>query len=83
MGDIVLISITGKDQKGLTARISTILAQYRVSILDIGQAVIHEHISLGMLVDIPCSQDFSLMFKDLIFEGHKMGLAVDVVACGA
>nr|WP_319495354.1 phosphoserine phosphatase SerB [uncultured Desulfobacter sp.] len=78
MGDIVLISITGKDQKGLTARISTILAQYRVSILDIGQAVIHEHISLGMLVDIPCSQDFSLMFKDLIFEGHKMGLAVDV-----
>ncbi len=78
MGDIVLISITGKDQKGLTARISTLLAQYRVSILDIGQAVIHEHISLGMLVDIPCSQDFSLMFKDLIFEGHNMGLAVDV-----
>ncbi len=79
MGDIVLISITGKDRKGLTARISTILAQYQVTILDIGQAVIHEHISLGMLVDIPCSKNFSLMFKDLIFEGHKMGLAVDVV----
>ena len=79
MGDIVLISITGKDRKGLNARFTRILSQYQVTILDIGQSVIHEHISLGMLVDIPCAGEFSGMFKDLLFEGHKMGLAVDVV----
>lgn len=78
MGDIVLINITGKDETGLDARFTGILAQYNVSILDIGQAVIHEHISLGILVDIPCSSDFSLIFKDMLFEGHKLGLCVDI-----
>ena len=38
MGDIVLINITGKDGKGLDARFTGILAQYNVTILDIGQA---------------------------------------------
>lgn len=78
MGDIVLINITGPDKKGLDARFTRILGQYNVTILDIGQAVIHEHISLGILAEIPCSSDFSLIFKDMLFEGHKMGLTVDI-----
>ena len=47
-------------------------------ILDIGQAVIHEHISLGILAEIPTTEDFSAIFKDMLFEGHKMGLKVDI-----
>ncbi len=49
MSDIVLINITGKDRKGLDAKFTGILAEFGVNILDIGQAVIHEHISLGIL----------------------------------
>ncbi len=78
MGDIVLINITGRDREGLDARFIDILAQYKVNILDIGQAVIHEHISLGILAEIPCSYDFSPIFKDMLFEGHTMGLSVDI-----
>ncbi len=78
MGDIVLINITGPDEKGLDAKFTKILAQYNVTILDIGQAVIHEHISLGILANIPCSSDFSLIFKDMLYEGHTMGLTVDI-----
>ena len=78
MGDIVLISITGKDRKGLDARFTGILAQYHVTILDIGQAVIHEHISLGILAEIPCAEDFSRIFKDMLYEGHTMGLTVEI-----
>ena len=59
MGDIVLINITGRDRKGLDAKFTGILAQYNVTILDIGQAVIHEHISLGILAEIPCASDFA------------------------
>ncbi len=55
-----------------------LLAQYDVNILDIGQAVIHEHISLGILAEIPNSEDFSSIFKDMLFEGHNMGLEVDI-----
>lgn len=78
MSDIVLISITGRDRKGLDAKFTQILAAYNVNILDIGQAVIHEHISLGILAEIPNSDDFSSIFKDMLFEGHNMGLRVSI-----
>ncbi|MFW2368671.1 MAG: phosphoserine phosphatase SerB [Desulforhopalus sp.] len=78
MSDIVLISITGKDRKGLDAKFTGILAEYNVNILDIGQAVIHKHISLGILAEIPDSNDFSAIFKDMLFEGHNMGLNVNI-----
>lgn len=78
MSEVVLISITGRDRKGLDAKFTGILADYDVNILDIGQAVIHEHISLGILAEIPDSKDFSEIFKDMLFEGHNMGLDVNI-----
>ncbi len=56
MNDILLINVTGEDQRGLTATITSILAEHEVNILDIGQAVIHDALSLGVLVEVP-SQD--------------------------
>jgi phosphoserine phosphatase len=50
---IVLISIFGQDKAGITSSIAKILSQYGVKVLDIGQAVIHSHLNLGMLVAIP------------------------------
>ena len=78
MSDIVLINITGRDRKGLDAKFTGILAEYHVNILDIGQAVIHNHISLGILAEIPKAEDFSSIFKDMLFEGHKMELRIDI-----
>jgi len=78
MSDVVLINITGRDRKGLDAKFTGILAEYDVNILDIGQAVIHKHISLGILAEIPDSKDFSSIFKDMLFEGHNMGLTIDI-----
>jgi phosphoserine phosphatase len=51
--EIVLINITGEDRPGLTAAITGVLAQGGVNILDIGQAVIHDTLSFGLLVEIP------------------------------
>ena len=78
MSKIALINITGLDRKGLDSKFTSILGEYNVNVLDIGQAVIHEHISLGILVEIPREEDFSAIFKDMLFEGHKMGLAIDI-----
>ena len=78
MSEVVLINITGRDRKGMDAKFTGILAEYGVNILDIGQAVIHEHISFGILAQIPDPKDFSLIFKDMLFEGHKMGLKIDI-----
>jgi phosphoserine phosphatase len=51
--DILLIAISGDDRPGLTAGISAILAEHSVNVLDIGQAVIHATLSMGLLVELP------------------------------
>ncbi len=78
MSLIVLINITGKDRKGLDSKFMGILAEYKVNVLDIGQAVIHEHISLGILVEIPDKDNFSNIYKDMLYEGHTMGLSIEI-----
>jgi len=78
MSEVVLINITGRDRKGMDAKFTGILAEYGVNILDIGQAVIHDHIAFGILAEIPDSKDFSLIFKDMLFLGHNMGLKIDI-----
>ena len=53
MNQPILISITGMDRPGITATITQVLAEFNVNILDIGQSVIHDTLSLGMLAEIP------------------------------
>ena len=52
MNNILLITISGEDQPGFTAGLTAILADHSVSILDIGQSVIHATLSLGLLVEL-------------------------------
>lgn len=53
MKEIVLITLTGPDRKGVTQAITEILAGASLDILDIGQSVIHENLVLGMMVQLP------------------------------
>ena len=76
MREIILINVTGKDKPGLTASLTGILARYKVAILDIGQAVIHDYLSLGILVEIPPEFKSSSILKDLLFEAHKLGIQI-------
>ena len=76
MREIILINVTGKDKPGLTASLTRILARYKVAILDIGQAVIHDYLSLGILVEIPMEFKSSSILKDLLFEAHKLGIQI-------
>lgn len=76
MREIILIQVSGGDRPGLTAAFTRILAQYRLNILDIGQAVIHDTLSLGMLVEVPPDSEASSMLKDLLFEAHKLNVSV-------
>jgi len=70
--EIVLINITGLDRPGLTAAITGVLAQGGVNILDIGQAVIHDTLSFGILVEIPGTEQGSSVLKDILFTAYKL-----------
>jgi phosphoserine phosphatase len=76
MAEIYLINVTGKDRTGLVARFNGILADHAVNVLDIGQAVIHDYISLGILFEVPDERQSSAVLKDVLFAGHDLGLDV-------
>lgn len=73
--ELFLIRITGEDRPGLTASVTEILAKYNATILDIGQADIHNTLSLGILC---MSEEISsgLIMKDLLFKASDLGVTV-------
>jgi phosphoserine phosphatase len=72
--EIVLINVSGEDKTGLTSSITGILSDYDVSVLDIGQSVIHNTLSLGLLVEMSATVDSSLVLKDVLFRVHELDL---------
>lgn len=74
--DIILLNIYGIDKPGLTSSLTQILATYNVNILDIGQAVIHDRLDLGILLEVPQESESSPILKDLLFKGYELGIKV-------
>jgi len=72
----LLIHITGPDRPGLTFGLSSILARYGVRILDIGQAVIHDALALGILIELPDELRSSGLLTDVLLEAHRLGVQV-------
>ena len=75
MSEILLVNISGQDKAGLTSSLTAILARYQVNILDIGQAVIHDTLSLGMLIEIPTAES-SPVLKDLVFRAYELDVDI-------
>lgn len=73
--EIILIRITGLDRPGLTASITGILSKYDVTILDIGQADIHNTLSLGILFK-SSERDSGNIMKELLFRASDMGVTL-------
>ena len=74
--EIILLNISGEDKPGLTASLTRILSQYSVNILDIGQAVIHEDLGLGILFEVPEKSESAPILKDLLFRSYELGLNI-------
>ncbi|CAM3781897.1 phosphoserine phosphatase SerB [Parendozoicomonas haliclonae] len=77
MGRIVLINVTGEDKPGLTSAITGIMAHYGVEILDVGQAVIHDSLTWGILIRVLGDDEIAPLLKDLLFHLHELGLQVN------
>ncbi len=76
MREIILIHATGEDRPGITSFLTGVLAACGVDILDIGQVVIHDHLTLGMLVTLPDEAQSAPVLKDLLFKAHELGITL-------
>ena len=72
--DIFLLNISGQDKPGLTSGLTSVLAEYGAKILDIGQANIHDTLSLGMLFEISSGKKSAAVLKDLLFKSYELGI---------
>lgn len=73
--ELILIRITGEDRPGLTASVTEILSKYDVTILDIGQADIHNTLSLGILFKTEEKYSGHIM-KELLFKASSLGITI-------
>ena len=76
MREIILVHITGVDRPGLTATLTDVLGSYGVQILDIGQSVIHNYLTLSILIGIPKESESAPILKALLFKAHEIGVTL-------
>lgn len=74
MNELILLTLSGADKPGVTSAITGILAEYQIDILDIGQAVIHDNLSMGLLISVPQAAESSPLLRDLLFKAHAMDM---------
>lgn len=81
----VLLHFSGHDHPGLTAELTRTLARYGVRLLDIGQSVVHQTLSLGMLIELPPEGELDALKAELTARARQLDLTVRfrAVAAGA
>jgi phosphoserine phosphatase len=77
--EIILLKVSGQDKPGVTAGLTAILATYGATILDIGQADIHDTLSLGILFEVKAGSGSGSVLKDLLFKGYELGIKVKFI----
>lgn len=74
---IILVTVSGPDGPGITARLMKIISDYSVGILDMGQAVTHGLLSLSFVLEFNAKENSNgNVLKDLLFEANLMGLVL-------
>ena len=74
--EIILLKVSGQDKPGVTTGLTSILATYDAVILDIGQADIHDTLSLGILFEIKAGSSSAAVLKDLLFKAYELDIRV-------
>jgi len=70
----LILTFTGRDAPGITARISRVLSQSRARLSDVEQVVVQGLLTLGFAVE---TEDETALVKELLFAARELGLALD------
>ena len=73
--ELILLNIHGNDRPGVTAALTEILAKNNAIILDIGQADIHNNLSLGILFQCVGNNSGNLL-KELLFKSYELDVNI-------
>lgn len=72
-----VVTVTGKDKKGIIAKVSTFLAQKGVNVEDISQTILQDYFAMIMLVDISgIKTELSALAKECEEMGKEIGMSI-------
>lgn len=74
-----IVSVFAKDSKGITAYVTSLLAQKEINILDISQTLMQEYFAMIMLVDLTdCTLPFDELIRFLKEKGEERVLDIHI-----
>ena len=72
-----VVTVTGKDKKGIISKISAFLSEKNANIEDISQTILGEYFAMIMLVDLSeATEELSALAKECSELGRKIGMSV-------
>lgn len=77
-GTPALLTVTGPDRPGVTARVMTVLASHGADLVDVEQVVVNGHLSLGLMVRMGPDADVVAVVRELTEQVGELGMQLDV-----
>ncbi|MET3859342.1 phosphoserine phosphatase [Dietzia sp. 2505] len=77
-GTPALLTVTGPDRPGVTARIMAVLASHHADLVDVEQVVVNGHLSLGLMVRVDDGADIVAVVRELTEQVHELGMQLEV-----
>ena len=72
-----VVTVTGKDNKGIIAKVSAFLSERNANIEDISQTIMGEYFAMIMIVDLSeTKQELSVLAKECQEMGKGIGMAI-------
>jgi ACT domain-containing protein len=73
-----VVSVIGKDQVGIIARVTHVLADKNVNVLDISQTILQDFFTMMMLVDVSEIENLDLLQEQFELINDEMGLKINI-----
>lgn len=72
-----IITVVGKDQVGIIAKVCTFLAKHEMNILDISQTIVQDYFNMMMIVDASkVEETFGNVADELDVLGKEIGVNI-------
>ena len=72
-----VVTVTGKDKKGIIAKVSSYLADRKVNIEDISQTILGEYFAMIMIVDLSeAEKELAVLAADCAELGKQIGMTI-------
>ncbi|WP_182201482.1 ACT domain-containing protein [Paraliobacillus salinarum] len=73
-----VVSVLGKDQVGIISKVTTVLANNHMNILDISQTILQDFFTMIMLIDIKDTADLDHLMKDFKVIEEELDLTISI-----